>query len=207
MPKGTAGNRNQQSGESRTKRKEKKKAGNLFQFNQRPFQNNSLLYFPSHVNTLTGPSSTKPLYLLFCFSSHHFPSSLSSFLSLGLYLYTHWLNTHGVPETTTDQATEASTNISESCLLFPRINFLQQSCDAVETKAIPLLSPLFVSPNLHSSSPPRQEDNIRFHVGFTEKNGSPRPNIATKLLSQICFRSNSCLQIIPNEDLSPYESP
>ncbi|KAG5375769.1 hypothetical protein IGI04_040365 [Brassica rapa subsp. trilocularis] len=43
---------------------------------------------------------------------------------------------------------------------------LQQSCDAVATSAIPLLSPLYVSPNQHSSSLPRQGDD------FTEKNGS-----------------------------------
>uniref|UniRef100_M4EPG5 Uncharacterized protein n=1 Tax=Brassica campestris TaxID=3711 RepID=M4EPG5_BRACM len=87
---------------------------------------------------------------------------------------------------------QAPTSLNLVCV--PQNHFLQQSCDAVETTAIPLLPSLFVSPNLHSSSPPRQEDNIRFHVGFTEKNGSqrttrkagnilPRPNIATKLLS------------------------
>ncbi|CAN6877418.1 unnamed protein product [Brassica oleracea] len=50
---------------------------------------------------------------------------------------------------------------------------LHQSCDAVATSAIPLLSPLYVSPNQHSSSLPRQGDD------FTEKNGS-QPSIDHK---------------------------
>ncbi|CAA7026311.1 unnamed protein product [Microthlaspi erraticum] len=50
----------------------------------------------------------------------------------------------------------------------PENPFLQQSCETVATTAIPLLSPLFVSPNLHT----REEDDFRFPVGFTDKNGS-----------------------------------
>lgn len=53
----------------------------------------------------------------------------------------------------------------------PENPFLQQSCDAVATAAIPLLSPLFVSPNLHSSLP-KEGDDFKFPAGFTEKNGS-----------------------------------
>ncbi|CAH8251472.1 unnamed protein product [Arabidopsis lyrata] len=55
--------------------------------------------------------------------------------------------------------------------LVPDNPFLQQSCDVVATTAIPLLSPLFVSPNLHSSLS-KEGDNCVFPVGFTEKNGS-----------------------------------
>ncbi|KFK43069.1 hypothetical protein AALP_AA1G074700 [Arabis alpina] len=53
----------------------------------------------------------------------------------------------------------------------PENPLLQQSCDATATTAIPLLSPLFVSPNLHSSLP-REGDILKFPPGFTEKNGS-----------------------------------
>ncbi|KAJ0244860.1 hypothetical protein HA466_0183870 [Hirschfeldia incana] len=59
---------------------------------------------------------------------------------------------------------------------------LQQSCDTVATSAIPLLSPLYVSPNQHSSSSslPRQgEEDFMFPVGVTEKNGS-QPSIDHK---------------------------
>ncbi|KAF8116308.1 hypothetical protein N665_0020s0157 [Sinapis alba] len=63
----------------------------------------------------------------------------------------------------------------------PVNHVLQQSCDGVATSAIPLLSPLYVSPNLqHSSSLPRQgEEDFMFPVGVTEKNGS-QPSIDHK---------------------------
>ncbi|KAG2324011.1 hypothetical protein Bca52824_006739 [Brassica carinata] len=60
---------------------------------------------------------------------------------------------------------------------------LQQSCEpcdaVVATSAIPLLSPLYVSPNQHSCPLPRQEDDFRFPAGFTENNGS-QPSIDPK---------------------------
>lgn len=63
----------------------------------------------------------------------------------------------------------------------PANPLLQQSCDAVATSAIPLLSPLYVSPNQqHSSSLPRQgEEDFMFPVGVTDKNGS-QPSIDHK---------------------------
>lgn len=67
----------------------------------------------------------------------------------------------------------------------PENPFLQQSCDAVAGAAIPLLSPLFVSPNSHSSlspqghvnpnqhaSPSREGHDFTFPLSTTEKNGS-----------------------------------
>lgn len=55
----------------------------------------------------------------------------------------------------------------------PENPFLQQSCtDAVATTAIPLLSPLFVSPNPQPSISRQGEDDFMFPVGFTDKNGS-----------------------------------
>ncbi|CAH2038662.1 unnamed protein product [Thlaspi arvense] len=45
--------------------------------------------------------------------------------------------------------------------------FLQQSRDAVSTAAIPLLSPLFVSPNPHSSLP-REGDDSKFPANGTQ---------------------------------------
>ncbi|VVA90308.1 unnamed protein product [Arabis nemorensis] len=53
----------------------------------------------------------------------------------------------------------------------PENPLLQQSCDATATAAIPLLSPLFVSPNLHSSLP-REEGDLKCRAGFTQKNES-----------------------------------
>ncbi|KAJ4915288.1 Uncharacterized protein Rs2_00838 [Raphanus sativus] len=54
---------------------------------------------------------------------------------------------------------------------------LQQSCDAAATSAIPLLSPLYVSPNQQSSPLPRQgEEDFMFPVGVADKNGS-QPSI------------------------------
>ncbi|CAL9214059.1 unnamed protein product [Arabidopsis halleri] len=63
--------------------------------------------------------------------------------------------------------------------------FVQQSCDAVAGAAIPLLSPLFVSPNSHSShskeghinpnphaSPSREGHDFTFRASNSEKNGS-----------------------------------
>ncbi|KAL1201991.1 hypothetical protein V5N11_014943 [Cardamine amara subsp. amara] len=61
----------------------------------------------------------------------------------------------------------------------PENPLLQQSCtDAVATIAIPLLSPLFVSPNPQSSLS-RQGEDFMFPVGFTDKNGS-QPSIDHK---------------------------
>ncbi|ESQ36153.1 hypothetical protein EUTSA_v10009441mg, partial [Eutrema salsugineum] len=55
----------------------------------------------------------------------------------------------------------------------PENPFLQQSCDAVAAAAIPLLSPLFLSPDQHSTVS-REGDDFRFPVSFTEKNGTQR---------------------------------
>ncbi|EOA36543.1 hypothetical protein CARUB_v10011633mg [Capsella rubella] len=63
--------------------------------------------------------------------------------------------------------------------------FLQQSCESVPGSAIPLLSPLFVSPNSHSclstegnvnsyrhASPSRKGHDFTFPSSTTEKKGS-----------------------------------
>lgn len=55
--------------------------------------------------------------------------------------------------------------------LVPENPFLQQSSDVVGTTAIPLLSPLFVSPSPHSSLSKEGDDSM-LPVGLTEKNGS-----------------------------------
>ncbi|XP_010475507.1 PREDICTED: uncharacterized protein LOC104754915 [Camelina sativa] len=67
----------------------------------------------------------------------------------------------------------------------PENPFLQQSCDAVAGAAIPLLSPLFVSPNSDSclsteghvnpyqhASPSGEGHDFTFPVSITDKNGS-----------------------------------
>ncbi|XP_010501356.1 PREDICTED: uncharacterized protein LOC104778601 [Camelina sativa] len=74
----------------------------------------------------------------------------------------------------------------------PENPFLQQSCDAVAGAAIPLFSPLFVSPNSQSSlspeghvnpyqhaSPSGIEHDFSFPVSITEKNG-PQPSMDHK---------------------------
>ncbi|CAH8332983.1 unnamed protein product [Eruca vesicaria subsp. sativa] len=77
---------------------------------------------------------------------------------------------------------QAPTALNLDCV--PANPVLQPSCDAVATSAIPLLSPLYVSPNQHSSSSssslPRQgEEDFMFPVGVTEKTGS-QPSIDHK---------------------------
>ncbi|EOA36740.1 hypothetical protein CARUB_v10012574mg [Capsella rubella] len=53
----------------------------------------------------------------------------------------------------------------------PNNPFLQQSSDVIAAAAIPLLSPLFVSPSPRSSLSTEGHD-FTFPVEFTEKNGS-----------------------------------
>ena len=158
-------------------------------------------------------NTPKPLSLLISSLHHsfHLPLSFSRFCfyahSLNRWVWIVMENSVNMfgksesPRSPTRLQKQAPTALHLG--LVPENPFLQQSSDVVGTTAIPLLSPLFVSPSPHSSLSKEGDDSM-LPVGLTEKNGSqwtrrkgrniqPRPTIATRWLSWICFRPSSCL--------------